>query len=134
MGVTTETIATTPAAEPYWEGLREGKLRVPRCIACSNAIWPPRSHCAICYSAALEWIELSGEGTVYSYSILNRGQVGFRLATPYALAYIACTDGPVILANIIDSDLSRIHIGMKVRLRRPDPEAAAAEFEPIAAD
>src|SRR6266508_1028866 len=35
----------TPEAKPYWNGLREHKLMLPRCRACHRAFFYPRVLC-----------------------------------------------------------------------------------------
>ena len=39
----------TPEAKPYWEGLREQKLMLPRCRACRRAFFYPRVLCPHCH-------------------------------------------------------------------------------------
>ena len=38
----------TPEAKPFWDGLREGKLRLPRCGACGHVFFYPRILCPKC--------------------------------------------------------------------------------------
>ncbi|MBT7667484.1 MAG: DNA-binding protein, partial [Rhodospirillaceae bacterium] len=35
----------TPEAMPYWEGLREGKLMLPKCDDCAKTFFFPRISC-----------------------------------------------------------------------------------------
>jgi uncharacterized OB-fold protein len=35
----------TPEAKPFWNGLREGKLLLPRCGACGHVFFCPRILC-----------------------------------------------------------------------------------------
>ena len=41
----------------------------------------PRTICPFCFSDKTEWIEASGKGTIYSYSVMRRAPV------PYAMAF-----------------------------------------------
>ena len=53
---------------PYWEGLRDGVLRLQQCRACSHWIWSPRVLCPRCHSWDLAWPEVDAVGTVYSWT------------------------------------------------------------------
>ena len=40
----------TPEAKPYWDGLKEKKLMIPKCGACHQAFFYPRVFCPRCQS------------------------------------------------------------------------------------
>ena len=52
---------------PYWEGTRQGVLKVQRCGACDTWQWGPEWICHRCHSFDLNWREIVGKGRVYSY-------------------------------------------------------------------
>ena len=56
-------------AKPFFEALKEGELRVPKCAKCGRLSYPPRAMCPDCQSFEFEWARLSGRGTVYSYVV-----------------------------------------------------------------
>jgi uncharacterized OB-fold protein len=62
---------TSPRADgvdiPYWDGLREGELRVQRCDGCSTWWWGPVWRCAHCGSWDLTWTPVEATGRVYSW-------------------------------------------------------------------
>ena len=51
---------------------------------------------AYCQSSATEWYEASGEGTVYSYSVMRRTE------TPFVIAYVTLAEGVTMMTNIVD--------------------------------
>jgi uncharacterized OB-fold protein len=63
----------------------------------------------------LSWETMSGNGTVYSYTITRAG-VGrkWREHLPLVVAYVQLDEGPIVLTNIVDTDPSIIEIGMSV--------------------
>jgi uncharacterized OB-fold protein len=99
----------------YWEATAEGRIELPRCTACDLVIWYPRSICPDCQSMDLSWETMSGNGTVYSYTITRAG-VGrkWREHLPLVVAYVQLDEGPIVLTNIVDTDPSIIEIGMSV--------------------
>lgn len=99
---------------PFWDALRNNTLMLPRCTACQSVVWYPRAHCPICFSTQLQWEEMSGNGTVYSYSIVAKGNGRWKESGPYVVAYVELAEGPRILTNIVGVAPSDVHINMPV--------------------
>lgn len=55
----------------FWDGLKDKKLFAPKCKKCGIKFFPPLSHCPKCLSKEIEWFELSGEGTLYSWTSIE---------------------------------------------------------------
>ena len=94
----------------FWDAAAEGKLLIKKCTACGDPHFYPRTHCPFCFSDKTEWVEASGKGIVYTYSVMRRAPV------PYAIAYVTLAEGPTMMTNIVDCDLNAIKIGQAVRL------------------
>jgi hypothetical protein len=58
-----------------------------------------------------EWIEASGKGTIYSLSVMQRGN-----PNPYCIAYVSLDEGVTMMTQIVDCDLEALKIGQKVKL------------------
>ena len=101
---------TNPETIPYWEAARQGKLLIKDCLACGENHFYPRALCPFCFSDRTEWRETSGEGVIYSFSVLRRAPI------PYALAYVTLAEGPTMMTNIVECDLDAIRIGQRVKL------------------
>jgi uncharacterized OB-fold protein len=101
----------SPETKPFWDAARGGRLLLKRCEACGEPHYYPRTICPFCGSDRTVWVESSGRGTIYSYSVFRRAPV------PYAIAYVTLEEGPTMLTNIVDADLDAIRIGQRVRLR-----------------
>ena len=96
--------------QPFWDATAEGKLLIKKCTACGEPHFYPRTHCPFCFSDKTEWVEASGRGTIYTYSVMRRAPI------PYAIAYVTLAEGPTMMTNIVDCDLDGIKIGQKVKL------------------
>lgn len=59
------------ASEAYWQGCREGELRMQRCQPCGHLRFPPRPMCPRCQSFESRWVPVSGRGTVYSWIVAH---------------------------------------------------------------
>ena len=58
--------------QPFWDAAARHRLVAPQCRACGAFRMPPTPFCPHCLSQELNWPELSGTGTIYSYSIVAR--------------------------------------------------------------
>ena len=56
-----------PETEPYWKATHDGRLLIQRCRPNGHYQLYPRWHCLRC-RGAVEWVEASGRGTVYSFT------------------------------------------------------------------
>jgi uncharacterized OB-fold protein len=109
---------------PFFEGLVAGELRVPWCDCCAEGVWPPRARCPRCYRQVTHPRTLSGRGTVYSFSVVHRGDGPFADREPYIYAYVQLEGGPVIPANIVGPGSREVVIGAHVRLATHAPRDA----------
>ncbi|HMM73038.1 MAG TPA: Zn-ribbon domain-containing OB-fold protein [Rhodocyclaceae bacterium] len=121
-----------PDSAPYWAGTREHKLLLPRCRDCGRHHFYPRALCPHCHSDNLEWVQASGQGSIYSYIICNRpaGPV-FKADCPYVVAIIALDEGPRMMTNIVGADPATVRVGQKVTVCFEDvtPEITLPKFK-----
>ncbi len=104
------TFAADLALEPYWEAARTGRLLLKQCRGCGKTHYYPRPICPFCMSSDTQWLEASGAGTVYSWSVERRA------TPPYAIAFVTLPEGPTLLTNIVDCDFDTLAIGQQVTL------------------
>lgn len=106
-------VAPVPNAEngAYFTAAAAGKLLIKKCRACGEPHFYPRALCPHCFSSETEWIEASGRGTIYSFSVSRK--VG---PTPFAIAFVTLAEGVSMMTNIVDCDLDAIRIGQAVRV------------------
>ncbi len=62
----------TPTSAPFWDGLKDGVVKLQKCDDCGVWVFYPRSRCSNCLSDALEWHEVSGNGTLYTFTIARQ--------------------------------------------------------------
>jgi uncharacterized OB-fold protein len=121
---------------PFWEGLKEREFRVPQCQSCGAFNWVPYPACKTCFSDDLKWVAVSGDGTVWSYSIVDRGAGAFALEAPYVVALVKLAEEPrscLVTANIVDCDPHSVEIGMPVKVVYediPDEDITMYHFAP----
>ena len=107
----------TEESRPFWEGCRQGKLMLQYCSQCQHYQFYPRLYCVQCGMATPEWVEVSGRGVVYSYTIIRQNKSPqFTNDTPYNVALVQLAEGPRMLSNIVDIPLSEIRVDMPVMI------------------
>lgn len=107
----------TPDAEPYWQGAREQRLLLQRCSRCGHRQFPPRHLCTTCQHDQHDWVEASGTGTVYSFTIVHRAPLAaFRDRVPYVVALVDLAEGPRMMANVVGDDALGVGIGEPVEV------------------
>ncbi|HWW54050.1 MAG TPA: Zn-ribbon domain-containing OB-fold protein [Acidimicrobiales bacterium] len=120
---------------PYWAATVEGRLVVQRCTSCGHSQLYARPHCLICRSP-VEWVEATGRGTVYSYTIIRQNPSrSFRHLLPFVVALVDLAEGPRLMTNIVDCEPDEVHIGaaVKIRFEPVSDQAALPLFELIRA-
>jgi uncharacterized OB-fold protein len=127
--------APTPDADsaPYWTAAHEGRLVIQRCITCDARQLYPRDRCLVC-RGPVEWIEASGRGSVYSYTVIRQNYSRpFRDWIPYVVALVDLEEGPRVMTNIVGCEPDAVHIGMAVRAQfeAVSDEAGIALFSPV---
>jgi uncharacterized protein len=104
----------SPETEPFWEGTAAGLLRLAHCDTCNTVIWYPKTYCSECGDRAVSWVEASGNGTIYSFTVVRRGTGAFRDAAPFVVAFVELVEGPRVLTNIVGCDPDEVSIGLPV--------------------
>ena len=100
-----------PETQAFWKAAEEGKLMIGKCTACGAVHYYPRAICPFCFSDKTGLQQASGNGTVYTYSVMRRAPI------PYAIAYVTLNEGPTMMTNIVDCDFATLKIGQPVKLK-----------------
>jgi uncharacterized protein len=111
--------------KPFWEASAEHRLVCAQCSECATFRCPPSPFCHICQSQGIFWVELSGYGQVYTYTVIRKAlSPVFDEAVPFAVAVIELADagGTRLVTNIVDSDIEAIRIGQRVHVVWDDIE------------
>lgn len=106
---------TTPSRHTieFWNGLRDGDLRIQSCSACTKRYFPPNPTCPACGSSAVSWTTISPTGTIYSFTQVHRAAPGFD--TPRVLGQLTLDAGPRIF-GVIDATYETLSIGDPARI------------------
>lgn len=112
---------------PFWEAARQHRLVIQQCSDCETFHHPPVGICSQCLSIDLQFVDVSGRGYVYSYSIVRDQRLpAFDDLMPYIVAEVRLHDAPGVrlLSNLPGTAIDDVHCGMEVEV----------DFEEIAPD
>ena len=105
-----------PTTEGWWQAAADGRLEAMACAACGAITHYPRPFCPTCWSEDVHPVELSGEGTLYTYSVVRTNPTpGFADLVPYIAALVDLPEGPRLMTRLVDVDPDEVRIGMPLR-------------------
>ena len=97
--------------------LKDGRLMGSRCKACGLTSFPPRADCPACMSGEFDLQEISGRGTVYTYTRIDAAPSGFEDVAPYTIAVVDLEEGGRLLGWLGESIApDEVAIGMPVQV------------------
>jgi uncharacterized OB-fold protein len=120
---------------PFWTAAKNRRLVVQKCGPCGTLNFFPKPWCIECGSRKLEWVEVSGKGTVYSYTVAYKVMMnfpGWKDDLPLVICVIDLDEGARMYGQVIDCKPDEARIGMQVEVcfEEISPEAGIPKFRP----
>ena len=100
----------------FWESLKQGKVLATKCKKCGKLYFPPVADCSECLTSNMEWVELSNEATIETFTHVVVRPTTFQPEKPYTVAIGRLKEGVRVLAWLTGFKLSEIKVGMKAKL------------------
>jgi uncharacterized protein len=105
----------------FWQGVERGALLLQRCTACTCTWHPPAWRCPGCGAGEHEWIEASGAGTIYSFTIVHHApHAAFMDRVPYTLALVDLVEGPRMATRLVEGFEPAVGMTVAVQFDRTD--------------
>ena len=115
MDLTKPYPAPTQETEPFWQGLRNEQVLLQRCDDCGTWIFYPRSNCPSCLSTKLTWHQVSGEGTLYTFTVTRQATAPhFVDEVPQLIAMIDLNEGVRLTSTLVARESDDLKVGAKV--------------------
>lgn len=115
------TSLDTASTKGFWEGLRRRQLLARKCYDCGETFFPPRSHCPRCLGSELGWVELSGRGTLHSWTEVQVAGPDFD--TPFWLGLVDLSEGVGRIASrLVEVEPNQLRMGMTVSIVYTDTD------------
>ncbi|MBI2158659.1 MAG: OB-fold domain-containing protein [Candidatus Rokubacteria bacterium] len=117
----------TPEARPFWDGLREQKLMLPKCGACGHVFFYPRVLCPRCHAGDIGRIQASGRGTLHAFEIGYQAfSKAWKVKPPWVLAMVELAEG----LRPPDPTVIRCDMPVRVVFTKLTDEITLPLFEP----
>ncbi len=93
----------------FRQHLAERRLMAARCTACGALYVPPRPLCKDCFGDDMEWVALSGAGTLAAFTVVHIAsaamiEAGYGRDNPHVSGIVQLAEGPFISAQIVGLD------------------------------
>jgi uncharacterized OB-fold protein len=98
----------------WFEGAREHRLLIQRCMSCGTLRHPPLPACSVCGSLEWDTVESSGRGTLFSFVVVHYPQVA-AFEYPLPIGLVELEEGTRVVANLGGMELDEISVGMELR-------------------
>lgn len=107
--------APTPTTQPFWDGLADDRILVPRCDDCGTWVFYPRPRCTTCLSDALAWHRISGAGRLLTWSVAAQPTVPmFADEMPQIIAIVETDEGIRMTTTIVTDDPTSLRADARV--------------------
>ena len=104
-----------PSMAPFWAAARERRLSAQQCTSCKSLRYPALEICPECLEMGSEWVDVSTEGTIWSFATYHRAfHPGFKDELPYVAAIVENADGVRYTGRIM-GPRDNLKVGAKVR-------------------
>ncbi len=94
--------------------LGQGEFRLQSCNSCDQFLFYPRVLCPHCGATELTWKAISGDGLVYSVTVVRRRE---EKGGAYNVAIIKLAEGPRMMSRVEGVAPDQVTIGSSVKAR-----------------
>ena len=107
---------TTAISQPFWDGLKQGKILLQQCNQCEGWTFYPRMHCSHCLSRDVEFREVSGRGSLYTFTVARIPTLPeFAGPEPQKMAVVELDEGVRVNTTIVGVKDDDLEVGMRVK-------------------
>ncbi|MET0885283.1 MAG: Zn-ribbon domain-containing OB-fold protein [Mycetocola sp.] len=101
-------------SRPFWAALAEGRFTTTRSRATGRLTFPPKPISPSDWTSDMEWVDLSGRGTIYSHTTIHAAPSAFVGELPYSVCIVDLDEGLRMATRFIGSGPAEI--GMRVEI------------------
>jgi hypothetical protein len=111
--------AVDDLTQPFWDAAKQHQLALQRCKDCRYFNHPPRLACDACQSQQLDFEQVSGRGTIYSFTVMHQPNIaGFEDEIPYLNILVELEEQTKLfmVSNLTMADQDTVKIGAPVEV------------------
>lgn len=109
----------------FVEELSKGKIMATICKICGKKYYPPRADCSVCMNSEIEWIQMSSQGYLLTFTKIYVPPEHFAPVSPMPFSSIQFEPCPIGIIEVEDKlrimgwipkvNTERIKVGMKMK-------------------
>jgi len=104
-----------PADLPFWQACKEGRFLLHRCETCGRSYWPA-TRCLEHGNQAMRWVEASGTGTLYTYTVMHKAYTRDTVGkVPFVVAVVQLDEGPFFHTNVVGCAPDAVAVGQRLK-------------------
>lgn len=105
----------TPLTKPFWDALAQHTIRIQYSPSLGEYIFYPRPLAPRTLADDLEWREIPGTGTLYTYTVSTRPVAPhFAQEGTLVLAVVQWDEGPKFSTEMVNVSPEDLKVGMRV--------------------
>src|SRR6195952_1198806 len=106
----------TPPTQPFWDALREHTIRIQYSPSTGRYVFYPRVLAPGTLADDLQWREISGAASLYTYTVAYRPTAPpFAADVPQLLAVVQWDEGPRFSTEIVNAEPTDLEVGMRLQ-------------------
>ena len=94
-----------------------GALLGSKCSNCGNVLFPRVDSCTYCATEDPAPVELSTEGTLWSWTAVTAPPPGYEGEVPFGIGIVELPEGVRVITRLTESDPSVLHAGQAMACR-----------------
>ena len=113
----------------FWQGLREHRLLIQRCLGCRRSRFPPLPACPECGDPRSAVEACAGRGSLYSWIVVHHAfSDAFNEDVPYTVGVVELEEGCRILARLeLDGEIAAAGMPLEVHFREHARDASQGD-------
>ena len=113
----------------FWQGLRERRLLIQRCLGCRRHRFPPLPACPECGDPRSAIEACAGRGSLYSWIVVHHAFSDvFSEDVPYTVGVVELEEGCRVLARLeLEGRAAAAGMPLEVHFREHAPDQSAGD-------
>ncbi len=118
-------------SKPFWDSCKAQDMKLQQCEDCASFLFYPVYVCPECASRKLNWTNVSGKGTVHTFTTADKS-IFEDVEGALIVALIELEEGAMMTTNLVNVEPAKVEIGMAVKLcyRPASDDITLPAFEP----
>ena len=106
-----------PTRSRFLMELRDNKrIMGTKCPICNRVYVPARSTCYVCFKPMDEWVEVSNEGTLVTYTVVHQPEPVHPVGAPFIYGIIKLDGADTGIAHFVDEiNPENLKLGMRMQ-------------------